>query len=70
MKVTVTDVHPSPKGLVLGCVVSGPGGAWVRFCLTAVPYEDIPAEAIRAWTIKGTDLESDSLWEQLALELD
>lgn len=44
MKITVDSASVSSGSLHLGCVVSGPEGAWIRFVQAEVPLRLLPLE--------------------------
>lgn len=63
MKITVTDILPSTKGLVLGLRVEHEKAGWIRFATTVLLVESLDVET-RRWLVRSLDrcLESDSRW--------
>lgn len=69
MKITVDTITSTPSGLVLGCVIHGPGGAWIRFALADIPYGKISsADLLRGLAYKAYDCGVDDRDDVLPLD--
>jgi len=53
MDIKVDTITTSPTSLLLGCVVNGPEGSWMRFCKVEIPFETIPIESVREILLYG-----------------
>ena len=50
MKMRVTEILPTPSGLVLGVQVRGPKDSWLKFAQLEVPWESVDRSVIEAWS--------------------
>lgn len=67
MKISPTSLHSTPAGLVVGCTITGPQGAWLRFAVLSVPWSMVPAVCMEDW---ARWLEADRGMEMLDDPLD
>jgi hypothetical protein len=49
MKISSTSLHSTPQGLRIGCTITGPQEAWIRFAVLSVPWSMVPTAVMEDW---------------------